>query len=153
MNVLIWLFVYTPFPWLGILYIAAYRHEPSRVVRPFRDSSNLAAWWSVCTYLGLIPEDAPRPTTRRWVVPYFIAVTAAAAVSLLWMVRFVPLVWYYIMILQVASALILFFVLVRRIGPPPRRPYRDSLPYPRLGTRIRHLTKAEGEKHSPLTRS
>ncbi len=153
MNALAWLFVYTPFPWFGTLYTVAYRYELSRIARPFVDGSSPATWWSVCTHLGLIPADAPRPVTRLRIASYFLAITAAGLVSVLWIMKFIPLVWYYVTILQVASALILFFVLVHHIGPLPRRPYRDVLPYPRLGTRIRHLKKADGEKYSLLTTS
>lgn len=91
MNGVSWLFLYTPFPWLAAMYVAAYRHDLARLTRPFRDNDGLTAWWSVCRYLGLIQADAPRPGRRTWKTPSFLALVAAAAISLLHLAIFVPL--------------------------------------------------------------
>lgn len=47
MNDISWLFVYTFFPWLAAMYVAAYRHDVPRLARPFRDSDSMTTWWSV----------------------------------------------------------------------------------------------------------
>ena len=134
-----WFFLYTPAPWLALMYVVAYRHDLSRIARPFRDSGDLRAWWSVCVYLNLIPAEAPEPPRKIWRTGPFIAVLAALPVSLLWLTPIASWVWYYLALLQVASALFLFLGLANRIGRFPAKPYSDTFPYPRLGSRIRHL--------------
>jgi len=136
-----WLFVYTPFPWLAALYIAAYKHDLGRMVKPFNDRSDLTAWWSVCRHLRLIGPDAPRPARRLWRRVPLLAVLAIIGVGASLSFVHVTLVWYYLVALQAALALSLFLALVSRIGPLPARPYKDMLAYPRLGTRVRHLMK------------
>ncbi len=59
--------------------------------RLFRDNDNMTTGWSVCRYLGLIRADAPRPARKVWKAPSFLTLVAAAAVSLLRLVIFVPL--------------------------------------------------------------
>ena len=52
-----WLFLYSPIPYLIVMYIAAYRHDLGRVTRPFRDRGSLEDWWTVCRYLDLTGEE------------------------------------------------------------------------------------------------
>ena len=137
------LLLYTPLPWLLLMHIAAYRHDLARVARPIRDRGGLRAWWSVCVLLKLIPAETQEPPRRLWREPALLAVIAAGLVSVFWLLPFFPQPWYYQLLLQVGSALILFFALVSRIGRLPLKPYADSLPYPRLGSRIRHLRKGD----------
>jgi hypothetical protein len=133
------LLLYTPLPWLVLMYVAAYRHDLARVARPLRDGDGLRAWWPVCVQLRLVSAETPRPQRRTWREPVILATIAAILVSAFWLVPFFPQPWYYQLLLQVISALILFFALVSRIGRLPSKPYSDALPYPRLGSRIRHL--------------
>jgi len=134
------LFLYTPLPWLLVMYVAFYRHDLSRFARPFRDSSDPATWWSVCRDLGLVDESVKMPAERfgfwRW-----LAIFAMVFVSALWTMIPLQLAWYELCGLQAAAALPLFLALVSVFGPFPHRPYRDFLPFPRLGTRIRHLKR------------
>src|SRR2546422_7823149 len=134
-----WLFLYTPLPWLAAMYAAAYRRDLARVLRPFRDHAHLTEWWSVCMSLGLIKSNIKRPAENRWEPRTFFAVLASASISLLWLVIPMAFAWYHLCALQACSALPLFLILHRRLGPLPYKPYRDFLLYPRLGTRIRHL--------------
>lgn len=151
MNGVGWLFVYTPLPWLASMYVAAYRHELSRFTKPFKDHDNLQTWWSVCRHLGLIEGGATQPARRVWKSKPLLALLAIAFVSLIGPLILAQLGWYYLVLCQIASALGLFLVLVDRIGPLPSRPYTDVLPYPRLGTRVRHLGK--GRKFNPAGKS
>jgi hypothetical protein len=62
-------------------------------------------------------------------------------VSLSWTLRIFPLVWYYLIIVQGISGIVLTAATMQYLGTPPRRPYVDVLRYPRLGSRVRHLPK------------
>ena len=134
-----WFFLYTPVPWLALMYAGAYRHNLSRFVKPFRDRGDLRTWWSVSVFLELMPAEAPEPPRRIWRSGSFIALIVAVVVSLLWLTPIVSWVWYYLALLQIMSALILFLALHHLIGRLPAKPYCDTLPYPRLGSRVRHL--------------
>lgn len=141
MNGILWLFLYTPLPWLAVMYIVAYRHDLARVVKPFKDHDDLSAWWSVCTYLGLIKASAGRPARRLLRSKSLLAVLVILSLSLILALVHDSPEWYFLALLQAGSSLALLLILVNRIGPLPAKPYRDVLPYPRLGTRIRHLRK------------
>jgi len=141
-----WLFVYTPLPWLALFYFTAYRHNLSRIVKPFRDNYDSTAWRSVCKHLDLVRSDAPKPSRRLWKSKDLILLLVAMMISLLGLTIVVSRDWYSPALLQVASAFVLFLVLINRIGRLPSKPYSDTLRYPRLGTRIRHLSKARGER-------
>jgi len=136
-----WLFLYTPLPWLAVMYIVAYRHELARLAKPFKDRTGLNEWWSVCAHLGLIKAEAVRRSERAVRSGSLFTVLAIVGLDLIPALVHPPLEWYFLMILQGASSLVLFLILMNRIGPPPAKPYSDVLPYPRLGTRIRHLRK------------
>src|SRR5437899_6003134 len=59
-----WLFLYTPIPYLVVMYFVAYRHDLTRLVKPFRDRTGSREWWSVCEHLGLVGAEVqppPRP--------------------------------------------------------------------------------------------
>ena len=136
-----WLFLYTPIPYLAAMYFVAYRHDLGRLARPFRDFSSKEKWYSVCKELGLAGLDVNPPresfaggklvSALYAVSTIFYGVAAYASF-------FVP--WYFTCALQAGVAALLFAMLVTVwTGPFPFRPYRDVLPYPRLGRRIRHL--------------
>lgn len=152
MNSVGWLFLYTPLPWLAAITVAAYRHDLPRFVKPFRDCHDLRAWWSVCKHLGLIDDGTPRPPRRVWRSKPLWALLTISTVSLIGPSILAPLGWYYYLIaFQTALALGLFLaVIVGQIGPIPYSPYADTLRYPRLGTRIRHLRKEGGSRRNPV---
>jgi len=64
------------------------------------------------------------------------------------------------MAVQVAAALPIFILIrIYWAGPFPFKPYRDVLPYPRLGTRVRNLghgsekeSKREGDGQSTVAK-
>ena len=136
-----WLFLNTPLPFLGAMYYLAYRHDLGRIVRPFHDLSTNSEWHAVFKHLDLGTDLKPpkRPllgSTRNLllVVASLVIYAASVFVSLF-------LAWYYLCAIQAAVAVPLFILLItNRTGPFPFRPYRDVLPYPRLGTRIRDLS-------------
>jgi hypothetical protein len=132
--------LYLPFPyWVGSVLVM-YRHDLSRLFHPVRDNDSLRNWWYVLGYLGLLgPEDTARPSVKREVLPYVAYSVVSAAVSLSWVLRLFPPHWYYLVLTQATSGLILTAAATHYLGRPPRRPYVDVLRYPRLGSRIRHL--------------
>jgi hypothetical protein len=134
--------LYLPFPyWVGSV-LAMYRHGLSRLSHPVRDNGSLRNWWYVLGYLGLLgPEATSRPSVKKEVLPYVAYSVASAAVSLSWVLRLFPLHWYYLVLIQAISGLILTAATMQFLGSPPRRPYVDVLRSPRLGSRIRHLRK------------
>ena len=138
-----WLFLYSPIPYLIVMYIAAYRHDLGRLTRPFRDRASLEDWWSVCRYLGLTGEDVKKPVRRPWKSLLLVAASGTSVVSLSWTLIPVHLAWYYLCLLQIIASMPLTLFLVRTTGPVPFRPLRDVLPFPRLGTRVRHLKEKQ----------
>lgn len=140
------LLIFTPLPWLGLMVFAAYRHDLSRIVKPLRDAGGPRQWWSVCASLGLIPTSVKKPPTRPW--RPLAALASSAAISLLWLYSPIPLPWYELCGVQACSALPLLILLHNWTGPLPYRPYRDSLPYPRIGTRLRHLGGSGRQKRA-----
>jgi hypothetical protein len=63
-----------------------------------------------------------------------------------------PRQWYFLLIAQGTSGLVLTMATVRHLGPPPRKPYADVLSYPRLGSRIRHLQSNPAKPEEPKAR-
>lgn len=145
MNIAVWLFVYTPLPWLAAMYALAYRHDLARIANPLEDHASLADWWEVFRHLGLMDGRVKKPVNgfrlRSW-LPLFAAVT----IESLWAI--IPsLAWYELCALEAAAAVPLFIALANAVGPFPYKPFQDSLPYPRPGTRVRHLAKRKTAGH------
>ena len=144
-----WVFLYTPVPYLAAIYFVAYRHDLARLVRPFHDARpSRADWFAVCKTLGLV-GDALKPPAAAPAVGSGNLVLLTVSVSVFAVSIFTSQVlpWYYLCSLQVFVALPLFVGLaVNRTGPLPFKPYRDTLPYPRLGTRVRHLGRAKPDQ-------
>jgi hypothetical protein len=135
-------FLYLPISYWAVFLLLLYRHDLSRLSHPFRDNGSTRNWWSVANHLGLLdPEKATRKPGRRDYVPYLGYVIVSVAGSLSWVLRLFPPFWYYLIIVQGVSAIVLTAAALQYLGPPPRRPYVDVLRYPRLGSRIRHLGK------------
>lgn len=134
-------FLYLPMPyWAGFLLLL-YRHDISRLLHPVRDDGSLGNWWAVLNYLGILDKGARRPTRKKKIIPYVTYLSVSAGVSLSWTLRLFPLLWYYLIIVQGISGIVLAAATMQYLGTPPRRPYTDVLRYPRLGSRIRHLPK------------
>jgi hypothetical protein len=136
-----WLFLYTPIPYLAALYFAAYRHDLGRIAKPFHDGSSLWEWHLVCDRLKLLGAGAVAPKkatlgdvrNRILVLVSLVLYAGSAFASFL-------LPWYYLCAIQAGVAVPLFLLFVlNRAGPLPFKPYRDVLPYPRLGARVRDL--------------
>ncbi|HEV2226235.1 MAG TPA: hypothetical protein VGR56_05450 [Nitrososphaerales archaeon] len=138
-----WLFLYTPIPYLAAMYLAAYRNDLGRISRPIRDRAGRREWWLVCRYLDMIGADVRKLGRSPWKSPLFVTALAASLVSLSWFVIPVHLSWYHFCFLQTLAALPLLLLLGRITGPVPYRPYRDVLPFPRLGTRVKHLKESK----------
>jgi hypothetical protein len=145
-------FLYLPLPYWAAFVLVLYRHDPSRLFHPVGDDGSLRNWWLVLNYLGLLGAEqvAHRPSRRRELLPYFVNLAVSIGVSLSWVLGIFPLVWYYLIIVQGISGIILTAATMQYLGPPPRRPYVDVLRYPRLGSRIRHLRKVPPLNRSPL---
>ncbi len=143
-----WLFLYTPIPYLVAMYVVAYRHDLARLVKPFRDLSSAHEWYSVCKHLTLVGPGVEPPSSRFMAGGRNLLLLFASAViyAIPGIVPF-SLPWDYLCAVQAATALPLFVgIVLNWTGPFPFKPYRDILPYPRLGTRIRHLGHAEGKR-------
>jgi hypothetical protein len=119
---------------------AAYRRDLARLFRPFRDHACPVDWQSVCDYLGLAGEGTKVADDGRWLLPQLLLICSSAVISRLqWFIPLPP-AWFYMIAVQIAAALPIFiFIRLYWAGPFPFKPYRDVLPYPRLGTRVRHL--------------
>lgn len=139
-----WLFLYTPIPYLTVTYLLVYRRDFGRIARRFQDGATKREWWSVCKYLDLVGADLRQPTKRPLKSPLILAALIASLISFSWTVIPVHFSWYHLCLLQAVAALPLILLLIRITGPVPFRPYRDVLPFPRLGTRIRHLKVLDG---------
>jgi hypothetical protein len=144
-----WLFLHTPIPYLVAMYFSAYRRDLGKTARRVQDDATKREWWSVCKYLGLIDAEVRKPARRPWGSPLFLATLLTLSISLSWIVMPTHFSWYYLCVLQMVAALPLLLVLVRITGPIPFRSYRDVLPFPRPGTRIRHLKGLKGTGTSP----
>jgi len=144
-----WLFLYTPIPYLITMYLAAYRHDLGRISSRIQDRATKRDWWSVCNHLGLVSTDIAKPTRSPWKYPIFPAVLLTFLISFSWIVIPIRLTWYDLCMLQMIGALPLLFGLTKITGPVPFRPYRDVLPFPRLGTRLRHLKESKRTGTTP----
>ncbi len=133
-------FLYLPIPYWTAFLLLLYRHDLSRLTQPVRDDGSLGNWWAVLSHLGLLDAGVHRPSRKKEVLPCVIYLSISAGVSLSWTFRIFPLVWYSLIIVQGVSGIVLTAATMQYLGTPPRRPYVDVLRYPRLGSRIRHLT-------------
>ena len=141
------IFLYLPFPYWSVFVLVLYRHDLSRLFHPFRDDGSPIKWWSVLNHMGLLGTGkAARPRSIRGVLPYLALFAVSAVVSLSWTFGLFPPFYYYLIIVQGISAIILAASTIQYLGQPPRRPYVDVLRYPRLGSRIRHLDKAPQDR-------
>ena len=147
MNAAEVIFLYLPLPYWAVFLLLLYRHDLSRLFHPFRDDGSPIKWWSVLNRMGLLGTGkATRPHSIRGVLPYLALFAVSAVVSLSWTFGLFPPFYYYLIIVQGISAIILAASTIQYLGQPPRRPYVDVLRYPRPGSRIRHLGKVPQER-------
>ena len=145
MNLLEAFFLYAPLPYWLVFTLVLYRHDLSRLLHPIRDDGSARNWWVVLNHLGLFEkEKVPKPG-RRGFPGLFIVATASTVISLSWSLRLFPPIWYYLIIAQGISAIILTAATMQYLGVPPRRPFVDTLRYPRVGSRTRHLSEVPEE--------
>ena len=133
--------LYLPVPYWAAFTVVLYRHGLSRLIHPVKDNGSLRSWWSVLNHRGLLDAGTRKPNRRKEILPYVIYLLISAGVSLSWVLKAFPSVWYYLIIVQGISGIVLTAATMQYLGTPPRRPYVDVLRYPRLGSRIRHLPK------------
>jgi len=146
MNLLEAFFLYTPLVYWLVFTLVLYRHDLSRLLHPVRDDGSSRNWWTVLNYLGLFEkEKVPKKPGRKGFLGLFIVAVETMATSLSWSLRLFPPLWYYLIIAQGISGIILAAATMQYLGVPPRRPFVDALRYPRLGSRIRPLGKVPDE--------
>ena len=140
-----WLFLYTPIPYLAAMYLVAYRHDLGRLARPFRDFSSDSEWYAVCRRLEIVDKNTILlERSRFWDAGNLVLLVVSLVIYIGSAIASFFLPWYYLCAIQAAVAVPLFVLVVLNwTGPIPSRPYRDTLPYPRLGTRVRHVKKDE----------
>jgi hypothetical protein len=141
MNLVEGVFLYLPFPYWAAFVLLQYKNDLSRLLHPERDEGSLRNWWSVLRSLGLLDAGTLRPSTKDEILPYAICILISTGLSLSWMLRIFPSLWYYLIVVQGISGIVLTAATMRYLGTPPRRPYVDVLRFPRLGSRVRHLPK------------
>ena len=132
MNAGAGIFLYTPLPYWGVFLMVLYRHDLSRLFHPFKDDGSPIKWWSVLNHMSLLgtAQSARRPRSTRGVLPYLVLFVISAVVSLSWTFRLFPPLYYYLIIVQGISAIILTASTMRHLGQPPRRPFVDVLGIP-----------------------
>jgi hypothetical protein len=143
--------MYSPFVQFFIVYLATYRHEVGRFLRPFREHASIDDWRNVLKSLGveaILPEKGPEcGSDKRLILTFGITVILSASITL--MMVFVlqktpslpPLFRVALSILSqfIPATYFLAFISKWYLGPLPNPPKRMLLRYPRLGSRIRHL--------------
>ena len=143
--------MYSPFLQFFIIYLATYRHEVGRFLRPFHEHASIYDWRKVLKTLGveaLLPEKGPEcDSDKRLIMSFGITVilsfifTLATIFALKETPQLPPLFRGALPILFQFIPASYFFAFISKwyLGPLPNLPKRMLLRYPRLGSRIRHL--------------
>ena len=148
-----WLFLDTPIPYLAAICFIAYRHDLGRLLRPFHDGSTVWDWYQVSERLELIGDKVMAPRRAMLGDSNLVLIFASLVIYAGSGYASPMLPWYYLCAIQAAVAVSLFSLIVlNRAGPLPFKPYRDVLPYPRPGTRVRNLADRK-DKSSPRSKS
>jgi len=143
-------FLYLPIPYWAAFLMLLFRHDPSRLFHPARDDGSLRNWWAVLSHLGILDAGVRRPSRTREILLYVVYLSLSAGVSLSWTLGIFPNLWYFLVVVQGTSGIILTAATMQYLGTPPRRPYADILRYPRLGSRIRHLPKVSSPEQEAI---
>jgi len=143
--------MYSPVLQFIIIYLATYRHEVGRFLRPLHQHASTNEWRKVLKALGveaILPEKGPEcDSDKRLILTFAITVilsfafTLATIFSLKETPQLPPLFRVALPILFQFIPASYFFAFICKwyLGPLPNQPKRMLLSYPRLGSRIRHL--------------
>jgi hypothetical protein len=143
--------MYSPFLQFFIIYLAAYRQELSRFLRPFHEHASTNDWRKVLKALGvdtILPERGPEHgSDKRLILTFGITVILSVSLTLTMVfalqkaLQLPPLFRVALPILFQFIPASYFFAFISKwyLGPLPNPPKRMFLRYPRLGSRIRHL--------------
>jgi hypothetical protein len=143
--------MYSPVLQFFVIYLAAYRQEVGRFLRPFRERASIYGWRKVLKALGveaILPEKGPEcDSDKRLILTFGITVILSVTITLTMVFalqKALQLPALFRVALPILSQFIpasYFFAFISRwyLGPLPNPPKRMLLRYPRLGSRIRHL--------------
>jgi hypothetical protein len=143
--------MYSPVLQFFIIYLAAYRHEVGRFLRPFHEHAAINDWRKVMKALGVeavLPEKGPEyDAAKKLILIFGITVILCMTIPLAMVLvlqkipSLPPLFRVALPILFQFIPATYFFAFISRwyLGPLPNPPKRMLLCYPRLGSRIRHL--------------
>jgi hypothetical protein len=143
--------MYSPVLQFFIIYLAAYRHEVGRFLRPFHEHASINDWRKVLKALeveAILPEKGPEyASDKRLILSFGITVILSVSITLTMVfalqkaLQLPPLFRVALSILSQFIPATYFFAFISKwyLGPLPNQPKRMLLRYPRLGSRIRHL--------------
>jgi hypothetical protein len=143
--------MYSPVLQFFVIYLATYRHEVGRFLRPFHEHASINDWRKVLKTLGveaLLPEKGPEyGSDKRLILIFGITVILCMTIPLTMVfalqkaLQLPPLFRVALPILFQFIPATYFFAFISKwyFGPLPNQPRRMLLRYPRLGSRIRHL--------------
>jgi hypothetical protein len=143
--------MYSPVLQFFIIYLAAYRHEVGRFLRPFHEHASINDWRKVLKALeveAILPEKGPEcASDKRLILTFGITVILSVSITLTMVFALQkipslpPLFRVALSILSQFIPATYFFAFISKwyLGPLPNQPRRMLLRYPRLGSRIRHL--------------
>jgi len=143
--------MYSPVLQFIIIYLATYRHEVGRFLRPFHEHVSVNDWRKVLKALGveaILPEKGPEHgSDKRLILSLGITVILSVTITLTMVLalqkalQLPPLFRVALLILFQFIPASYFFAFISRwyLGPLPNQLRRMLLRYPRLGSRIRHL--------------
>jgi hypothetical protein len=143
--------MYSPVLQFFIIYLAAYRHEVGRFLRPFHEHASINDWRKVLNALGveaILPEKGPEcDSDKRLILSFGITVILSVSITLtmVFALQKIPqlppsfMVALPILFQFIPASYFFAFICKWYFGPLPNPPKRMLLCYPRLGSRIRHL--------------
>jgi hypothetical protein len=143
--------MYSPILQFFIIYLAAYRQELSRFLRPFHEHASVNDWRKVLKVLGveaILPEKGPEHGSDKRLILNFgitailsVTITLTMVFALQKALQLPPLFRVALSILSQFIPASYFFAFICKwyLGPLPNPPKRMLLLDPHLGSRIRHL--------------
>jgi hypothetical protein len=143
--------MYSPVLQFFIIYLATYRHEVGRFLRPFHEHAAINDWRKVMKALGveaILPEKGPEcDSDKRLILSFGITVILSVSITLtmVFALQKIPqlppsfMVALPILFQFIPASYFFAFICKWYFGPLPNQPRRMLLRYPRLGSRIRHL--------------
>jgi len=143
--------MYSPILQFFIIYLATYRHEVGRFLRPFHEHASIFDWRKVLKALGveaILPDKGPEyGNDKRLILSLGITAILSVTITLTMVLalqkalQLPPLFRVALSILSqfIPASYLFAFICKWYLGPLPNQPRRMLLRYPRLGSRIRHL--------------